>query len=674
MTGPTPPAVTVVTCPSCHGGGRETNHHADSGPVSACDRCGGAGKRRAQFVLTVANLDTGAVASASIVPGAVAPTRTDDGRFWCLDLAPVVADLAARVGAADLYDPEMPDDQIFTPWTQLAKSWQPDLPADQRHALEAEAIAAEAYDPWRIWYGRSAATLPREPARRLGDLCDLAEQLCLDLVVEARRSSPTSDTISWDIRFELPGSPVPGGTGRWLDLTEAASLIKVSRACYDLIDRSRHAPAHHVTPRVADNGTSIGAPRIDFDQLERRVLADCTALLTGEPNPGAQAIWRDGRWWHTTLRATDASTGNSGDTGGYTAIGTGGRLVRSWQPPPPSWQGPPIPFWPCPDCAPRTPDLRDCDCHRIGGCRTCGGTHRIYHGATVTIAAGRRRVRHLNWPPIDGTATAAPAPLGVHPNGKPTYQMPPEYRLTQQLTALGLDPAELRPLDDATMILREHELLHGYATVHRPGRDPLTTYLENVTAGLPGGRILVRATAPQVPSLATVVTLAYALGLTLIVDVADHRHNAGVPYLVQGLHWGVRFAPPGITANLSRPSPTMPNTVHHPSLAQAIAYALAYIRNGSDAAVPTDPTTPVPAPHATPAADLTPHDAHSPDDDPVPLLTALAAHYPGSTLSVLLTTDRCTIHLPDGRPSRRLIATGATLAEAVAIAVLAASP
>ncbi|MFV2087366.1 hypothetical protein [Micromonospora sp. LOL_021] len=133
------------------------------GPGSAGDRA-----RRAQLVLTVANVDTGAVVSASVVPGTVTPMPTGCGRYWCLDLARLLDDLAAAAGVAHLYDPEDPAGPVLAPWLQLPKQWRPDLPADQRCALEAEAIAAESIDPWRLWPGRTTGppdnTHPPSPA------------------------------------------------------------------------------------------------------------------------------------------------------------------------------------------------------------------------------------------------------------------------------------------------------------------------------------------------------------------------------------------------------------------------------------------------------------------------------------------------------------------------------
>ncbi|MFV2019580.1 hypothetical protein [Micromonospora sp. LOL_023] len=381
MTGPTPPAggaVTIVNCPAC----------TTKAPGAAdCRRCGGHGKRRAQLVLTVANIDTGAVTSANVTPGSILPTRDADNLFWCLDLTPVVADLADQVGATHIYEPDQPDDPVFAPWTDLPDGWQPDLPAAQRLAYETEAIVDEARDPWQIWLGRSTEPPPADPARRLANLCEVAELLCLDLVIEARRTTPDSDRLGWDVRFELPGSPAGDRLAPWSDLAEATVMTTVTRAAANLAEHGRHAPAHYIAPRTgnAHGGpgtrdiTSLGPPKVDVDQLERRILADCTTLLTGEPTPGAHAIWRDGRWWHTTLRLA------------------GKAAHRAWQPPPPSWQGPPIPYAPCPSCPP-TPDLSLCQCPRIGGCLTCHGTHRIFHGTAISIFDGGRRVRHLTWP------------------------------------------------------------------------------------------------------------------------------------------------------------------------------------------------------------------------------------------------------------------------------------
>ncbi|MFY1697545.1 hypothetical protein [Solwaraspora sp. WMMA2101] len=605
--------------------------------------------RRAQLVLTVANIDTAAVASASITPGTVTPTRDADDLFWCLDLAPVVARLAAQVGATHLYEPDLPDDPVIAPWTDLPKGWQPDLPAAQRLAYEAQVIADEARDPWHIWLGRSSPPPTTDPSRRLAHLCHVAEQLCLDLVIEARRLTPGDGTLGWDIRFELPDGPVGDRLAPWSDLAEAAVMTTVGRAAAGLAEHGRHAPAHHITP--ARDAGRAGLPRVDVDQLERRILADCTALLTGEPTAGGHAIWRDNRWWHTTLRTAGEVT------------------VRAWQPPPPSWQGPPIPYAACPTCPP-VPDLARCRCPRLGGCRTCHGTHRIFHAASVTIVDGAHRARHLNWPtPATGPTPPAdagpPADRAADPASPApavsslVRQLPPEYRLRPQLTALSLDPDDCAPLIDAHY-LPESALLDGYVTLPHPDADPLQVYLRQVAHGQPAGRVFVQAAPPYAPPLSTMVTIVHTLGLHVVLCVADHRANTGTPYLVQGLRWGAKVTPPHASIDVPRWTPG----AHHRTVAQAVDQALRYLRNASDQAVPAEPATPIPAPAGDGSR---PSTVLAGPESPEVLLSMLAGKFPGVTVTVVLTPDRCAVHLPKAAtsPDRQVVIAAATLAEAV---------
>ncbi|MFV2019579.1 hypothetical protein [Micromonospora sp. LOL_023] len=205
--------------------------------------------------------------------------------------------------------------------------------------------------------------------------------------------------------------------------------------------------------------------------------------------------------------------------------------------------------------------------------------------------------------------------------------------------------------------------------------DPLETYLRQVTTGQPGGRILLQAAPPAAPSLATMVRLVHVLGLVVALSVADHRANAGAPHLVQGLRWGARVAPPEATTDLLRWVPG----AHHRTVSRAVDRALRDLRNASDRAVPTDPYTAIltPTNNNTVGVDVGhPRDVLAGQDDPVLLLTTLAAKYPGVTLTVLLTPDRCKVQLPrESRPSaetnagpRKVVFTAPTLAEAVAAA------
>ncbi|MEU8189588.1 hypothetical protein AB0C00_20180, partial [Micromonospora carbonacea] len=60
----------------------------------ACRRCALRGRLRAHLVLTVANLDTGAVASHEVLPGDLDP-RPDPAGGWAVELTPRVRELAA---------------------------------------------------------------------------------------------------------------------------------------------------------------------------------------------------------------------------------------------------------------------------------------------------------------------------------------------------------------------------------------------------------------------------------------------------------------------------------------------------------------------------------------------------------------------------------------------------
>ncbi|MEO3821901.1 hypothetical protein [Plantactinospora sp. B24E8] len=127
-----------------------------------CRECHGYGRRRAQLVLTVGNFDTGAVASASVVPGSVPPAVTPDGTGWRIALGPVLADLAARVDAApptlrEVFTPERPPDPDGELTIPLPYDWRPDLPVEHRHRIEAAALVNRSYAPWLVVLGHYAA-------------------------------------------------------------------------------------------------------------------------------------------------------------------------------------------------------------------------------------------------------------------------------------------------------------------------------------------------------------------------------------------------------------------------------------------------------------------------------------------------------------------------------------
>ncbi|MGI5215582.1 hypothetical protein [Plantactinospora sp. CA-290183] len=633
-------------CRVCHGVGRV---------AKACQRCGQRGQRRAQLVLTVANVDTGAVASVNVEPGTVPPRPAPDGG-WHLPLAPLIDELAATVGAATWSDAYGRSDAESA--VRLPREWSPELPHDERLALETRALAGHPGESWQVFLGRSVAPQPIDPEQRLGQLCALADRLCLDLVLEARRLH--HDDLLWDIRFDVPGAAVPASRrGTAYGLAEALGAVTVPYAISGISARGMTAPARYLVPSGAP-APGPAQPARDLDQVERRVVADCTDLRTGEPLPGACAIWRDGHWWYSSLRATGQTERLIERDTGQTVRRRTDVLRRGWEPPDPGWLGAPIAHTPCPDCDPDS-GLRACvctigaptvdpDCARCGGtglragamaCHTCLDSHRLYQALVVTITDLDHRVVHLNWRAGD----AAPAPLvATQPGGKPVVQLPDQFRLSSYAGTLGVRPEDLTEADGGWSV--DQDLREGYVTLHVTDVDPLTQHLAHAGRGRPGARLIVLATPPEVPSLAQVIRLALGLGLTVDVSVRDDRHHADDPLRVQGLSWHVEItaaAPVWAAAEVAPSS--------RPTLAGAIAFALDYLASVLAEAVPDEPAQPIAVPRA-PAAD--------PIADPEPMLRRLGAHQPGQWVTVHFWATGCRIDLREQGTLRHL-ATAADL-------------
>ncbi|MEE6261531.1 hypothetical protein [Plantactinospora sonchi] len=684
-----------------------------------CHDCRQTGRRRAQLVLTVANLDTGAVASANVVPGVVEPARGPDADpGWYLRLAPLLRDLAARVGATswtDVNGAGSPDG----PLVMLPKQWRPELPASDRKVLEADAIARCSHDPWRLYLGRTTSEPPRDPAAELARLCRLADLLCLDLVIEARRVEArrveartvgartvgarrvdgrpvdagqvwTVDDLTWHLRYEVSGGPVPTEARcRAENLTTAITGTSDLDAFYGLEERGRTAPAHHLTIGYRPPAEP---PDIDLDQLERRILADCVDVSTGTPTFGAQAIWRDDRWWHTSLQVADTTETLSESSTGQIHQRRGIVLRRGWQPPAPSWQGEAISYLECPDCDP-TSRLRRCycrigtgvaapDCPRCAGagrapsplrCDTCRGSRRLYQDVTITLTDLTSRVVHLSWR-VDaaGWLTSelswqvddsrqpvgeqtwrlgdrVPAPhVGTHPGGKPLHQLPARFRLGERARDFGVRPDDLTELDGGGDL--DHNLRYGTVTLHRVGDDPLTEYVRSAARGRPGARLFVLARRPDVPPLADLIRLALGLRLAVTVTIVDHVRNAGDLRLIQDECWDVSVGARGGTV-----VPADPPARSTPEA--ATAFCLDYLELVIAGAVPDDPIAPIPVLQCpTPTV----------VDDPVPLLRRLARHHAGQPVAAHYTGDTCQLLLRE-RDSVRPLATAPTLPAAVTV-------
>lgn len=314
--------------------------------------------------------------------------------------------------------------------------------------------------------------------RTLTRLCRLADLLCLDVVVDTRRRTDPGDTgLGWDVLFGLPGAPVPDHHARAPTLTAAVAITDPAQALRRLTETAAHAPAHWLVPRP------IPPPA----PVEEDLTA---ARLTAAANPGAQAIWRAGAWWHTPLRH-DRSTGWS----------------REYEPPPPPWLGEPIGHHRCPDCAPDAPRTCVCAallgtpdpacplCHGTGTrtwappCPTCAGTTRIHHGTVVTITDLHNRVRHVNWrPDHDRHFTLE----GATRDGAPGVRVGTHLRLTT--ATAGFDTCHLTDLTTGATL--PAGTLDGRLVLHDPTNHPVDQYLADASRSRPAARILIHTAGP----------------------------------------------------------------------------------------------------------------------------------------------------------------------------------
>ncbi|MEV4829475.1 hypothetical protein AB0K25_14285 [Micromonospora sp. NPDC049257] len=616
----------TVACPDC-----------DGTIPAGCHRCARRGLRRAQLVLTVANLDTGAVASREVLPGTLEP-RPQPAGGWVVDLTPRVRELAAEAGVAVTVDP------VVVP---VPTGWRPDLPAAERQEWAARALAGAARPAWRVWVGRSTAPPPVDPAQRLVRLCALADLLLLDLVVEARRHG---DTLRWAVRYEMPGSPVRGLPSEpgYADLAAALVGTDVADALTGLGERGRHAPARLLRPDPLR--ASAPAATISVARVARRVRADCAGRVGGGRPPGAQAVWRDGRWWHTALRpdapAHDDPVGRptglrrdrpqqpDGPGRGTTprpdgvssdrprrpdgAHRGGTPLHRAAEPPDPPWLGEPVPSRPCPTCRPARRPVAS-----VLPCATCAGTGRVHRAALITLTDLRCRVVHLAW------RAGTPEPVStasVRPGGRSVVRLPDRYRLGAWATVFGVRPEDLAEADGGHAL--PPDVRDGYVALPWAGADPVGEQVAAVGPALPAARLLVTAVRPEAPPLAELLRLAYGLDLALLVNVLDLRRHPVAPLRTHGVLWSVDLRPPA--------TPVRPDDLpDRPSLAAAVAHCVECLDVTLPQTVPADPRTPVPVPRST-SRPLPP--------DPVPGLRRLAARHHGRPLSVRFTRAGRTVH------------------------------
>jgi hypothetical protein len=560
-------------CEVCKGGGTV--------PLP-CNMRQGRGRCRAQLVLTVANLDRGSVASLNVVPGTLPDlVQLPNGRYTA-DLMPLVRSLAAQVGAAAVHDtgPDAhPLDADATLPVFMPKQWRPDLPAEQRRMGEAAGIAqAAAYQGWRLYLAHSKPSAPRpDPDEVLASWCDLADQLYLDLVVEARHAEDDGGGawLRWDVRFEIPATPLPAGDPLlgYEDLTDALARACAEEALRKLHRRDVTRPAFWLAPPPPRQPPS--PPPVDCGTL----AADLTARCVGAP--GAVATWREGCWHLSPLKMVGDDEVLTEHSTGQVGLRRVPRYMRTYEPARPTYWAGPIPQQPCRSCAGGTAWRRcactypsghlaarpdDCRLCRGAGvyptrdCDGCGNTRAVRAGAVLTVTDLAGRVEHVNWRPGAHPATQVGTDVNTEVNGGLVYQLDEPCRVAARASRFGVAATNMIDLGD----LGGATPCAGYcATVWSPWRTrpptrPPSTSPRPARAAPAGGSWCTPRPQAHHP-IADVVRLILGLGLTFWVGfwagAVSYRHHAANLELAQGEGWAVEALPPA-AGPTRRPTPS----------------------------------------------------------------------------------------------------------------------
>lgn len=540
-------------CNRCHGHGSITLQ---------CNTCAGAGTVRAQLVITVVNVDSGVVASETVLPGIIAPqwlpSELEGDHRWALPLRPVVDRLIGAVGG-DLITTH--DNTMSLAWSlPVPGGWNPDLPTAARLELEAAALGrAQGRTRHRHFVTTAAASARNNAQNRLAHLAVIADRLHVDLC--CARYATVSDELDrptqrgWSVSFELPGIERPSPRCSNLTYPSLAEACEAADSL-ELLQRLRHRidPADPAPARFINDTSTVAAAHpagLSVADLERQLAA-----LVGDLR-GAVAIRRNGAW-HVAALEPDETLED------YRETDTGQirhRHIRTWRrspaPPSPNWWGDEIPETPCPQCATGTTWVR-CECfdtltdapdphcdkctgtgnRRGTSCSLCGRIGRIRLGYTVSVAdlSPGGAVHHYNVAP------------GLDPGHEPAvwpdfpdmtyHQLPEVARLTQRLFADGVDLADLR---DVTGLQVSSSLIDSgiVAPTGTPVIDLVHQHVVDATAGRPGARVLLQWAPPARATVAQTASIAWGLGFDLVLGAEDRNADQLAGTSMGGMRWGV---------------------------------------------------------------------------------------------------------------------------------------
>ncbi len=546
-----------------------------------CRDCRQHGLRRAQLVLTVANLDTGAVASANVVPGVIEPGPAPGGG-WRLALAPLLHELAERAGVAPatLLEPDLPD-QPVNPDGELSLYLPYALAPRPGRRRTAPTGSPRAGHPLL----RPLAGLPRHRHRTRAARPRSAPRPALP----ARRT-----TLPRPGRRSPPGRPVRHpGVGH--------PLRNPRRRCARPPRRPAPRPAyrrgaHHrpqrprrAGPTVPDRPRSFRQPRPTPPRRDTPGTGRRRPTRTPDPARPGRIVRRPRHLARSTVATHRPATRRYHHHPHHPRH-------RPGHPPPhhriPTQLGttgtrPGRPNGSHRSAAPTAAGTGTRDWHLP--CHSCAGSRYHRHGTVLTITNLAGRTVHLNWRPDE--QPEPPTLVATDSAGQPVLRFAGRYRLRGWATVFGVRPEDLTDPDTGHTI--SQDLFDGIVTPHHYGADPYPSYLANASRGRPAGRLIIAATPWDAPTLDQLTRIAHGLGFTVQITVTDHRDNLGDPRLIQGQSWHVELLHPNTP-------PAPPERPLHASLPEAIAYCLRYLGNALHLLIPDNPQQPIPTPHQPP--------------------------------------------------------------------------